>query len=163
MRIDEDALLEVIFTADKNAARQYASAGVKDASISVNASSLNIRPEPTTYKFDRERISGPGIDKHIWIVNATKNGDFFITVRCKVPKRMYAQPLEVNGKSFDEGAEVTLPVNVYTPVASLAGVAGFAQYAGPILSFLLTLPLLSVILTWYLGKKKGSDGGSQQS
>jgi hypothetical protein len=51
-------------------------------------------------------------------------------------------------------AEMLLPINVYSAYWPWELLAIIAKYCGAIISFILTLPLLTTLLSWYLAKKK---------
>lgn len=124
-------------------------------SVSISANGLSILPVPMTYTFNGQRLAFFRDDNHIWTVSAKKDGDFLVAVRFSVPRGLILKPIEVNGRPLDAvTAELTLPVKVYTPFEfwNLAG--NCAKYMGTIIAFLLSLPLASILLTWYLKRKQ---------
>ena len=160
MQVDQEPLLEFTFKMRQPYTASKSKTKRDEASIAVSTSNLALRPEPTTYKFDLERLAKTFSDSHNWFVTATRDGNFNLIIRPKgIVADIYINQRRVNSDT----AEYILPVTVYTPWMSRAGAAAFAQYAGPIISFLLTLPILSVLLKSYLERKRGASPGSLET
>jgi hypothetical protein len=160
MRDDEETELKVAYFGDSNGGWQRGRRDPREVtlpklSVSVRSCNLALQPEPKDYTFNLNRIQQVLSDQRTWTVSALKTGDWKIIVRFDASKGFQTRSVLVNSTQLEEHiAEVALAVNVYKPYRVPELTLDAMKIAGTIASFLLTLPLLSILLTWYLEKKK---------
>jgi hypothetical protein len=154
MSPDEDAVLEVIYKAQGRSWGHQTSRDIGMSVVVASSSNLSISPPPNNYIFDGRRLAFTGVDNHIWTVSAKNKGNYLISFRYTVPRNLKMRAVAVNGNFQDASVtEFALPVEVSTPFISWTLLGTCAQCMGTIISFLLGLPLASVIVAWYLKKK----------
>jgi hypothetical protein len=153
MEPTHDAPFEVIYVGDPRGWSRRSFSG--QMTVAIAAASLSIKPEPLEYAFDMDRIRIVGSDNRIWTLVAEKEGNFTIVVRFVVPRGMQAQAVQINGSQLDDiSTSFSLPIKVASSYKISTIMRECAAALGSIVSFLLALPLATILLTWYLNKKK---------
>jgi hypothetical protein len=153
LRDDEDSPLKVRYMADPTNWSHDPRAEQVILSVSVSAANLVLQPEPLHYTFSSRTLLLTRADERTWLVSTKKPGDYHILIRFDAPPGF--RSVAVNGVQLaDNSVETSLPVTVYTPYRMPQMVIDGAKLAGTILSFLLTLPLATILLTKYLEQRK---------